>query len=99
MNTLAPKPRTDQTAINTVIDTATARWRRNKQPDSFTTKVAIRQDGQVDHVNVRIYHHETFPLGGQTFTVDVRALPDNRETPGQLFHRARIHLAPHERCR
>ena len=99
MTTIAAKPQDNQAVINTAINTAATRWRRNQQPDSFTTKVAIRREGEVDYVNVRIYHHETFPLGAQTFTVDVREFPDSRETPGQLVHRGRIHLAPHERCR
>ena len=84
----------EQKAINTVINTATLRWHRNKQPGTFRTKVATRKDENIEHVNVHIYHHETFPLGGQSFTVDVRNLPGQQEQYGELVHRDRIHLTP-----
>ena len=83
----------EQRALDHAVDTAKIRWHRNKRPDTFRTKVATKNGDQTEHVNVHIYHHETFPLGGQTFTVDVRTLPDHHEQPGNLLHRDRLNLA------
>ena len=93
------KPQLEESAIRTAIQTATTRWRRNKQPDAFSTKVAVRNNRELEYVSVRIYHHETFPQGSQTFTMEVRELPDTTGEPGEFIHRERLHLAPHERCR
>ena len=86
----------EQKALDTAIGAATMRWRRNKQPNSFRTKVPTRHKDVIEHVQVHIYHHETFPQGGQTFTVDVRELPAADEQHGQLLHRDKIHLAVSE---
>lgn len=91
-------PMTPQ-SIDTAINNAKARWNRNNQPDRFITRTPTRNGDVLEHVNVHIYHHETFPLGGQTFTIDVRTLPDDRQNPGELLHRTRFHLAPEEALR
>ena len=96
MTTLTTNPSSNQTAINIAIETATMRWRRNKQPNTFRTKVPTRQRDVIEHVQVHIYHHETFPQGGQTFTVDVRELPRTDEQYGELLHRDKIQLAASE---
>ena len=46
-------------------------WKRNGRKDSFTADVMTGDQGN-ETVHAHIYHHETFPEGGQTFTVDLR---------------------------
>ena len=67
--------------------TAVQRWKENESPDDFTTNVTIETENGTQELTVAIYHHETFPLGSQLFTVDIRSqdpYPDN------LLHRERI---------
>ena len=67
--------------------TAVRRWKENESPDYFTTDITIETENGTQELTVSIYHHETFPLGAQLFTVDIRSqdpYPDN------LLHRERI---------
>ena len=67
--------------------TAVRRWKENESPDDFTTDVIIETENGTQELTVSVYHHETFPLGSQLFTVDIRSqdpYPDN------LLHRERI---------
>ena len=42
-----------------------------------------------------MYHHETFPMGGQLFTIDVRPLtPEGEGDRTRLLHRERITHMP-----
>ena len=64
--------------------TAVRRWKENESPDDFTTDITIETENGTQELTVSIYHHETFPLGGQLFTVDIRSqdhLPRQPPTP------------------
>ena len=48
---------------------------------SATVKVGNKQ------ARVHIYHHETHPSGGQTFTADVTELPSGQHAGRRRIHR------------
>ena len=91
-----------ESAVEAAVATARSRWDQEKQPDSFVTTVTAPiptpDGGTTEQVRVHISHHETFPMGGRTFTVNVREMPDTRDQPGTLLHRERIHLS-HDQLR
>ena len=51
-------------------------WEKAGHEDDFRMNVT-GDDGETIHVHIS--HHETFALGGQTFTVDVRPYQDSEE--------------------
>ena len=68
------------------LERAAAKWAEAECPDRF----AARIDGAGGApAYVFIYHHETFPLGGQLFTGDVR-IDENPNS--ELVLRRRISL-------
>ena len=84
----------EQDAINSAIRKARARWEDEQKPDRFHTTVEAKLNESPENINVHIYHHETFPLGAKSFTVDVRSLPDTPQNPGRLLRRQRIDTPP-----
>ena len=55
------------------LERAVVKWHRSGNPVDYICRFR-QSNGKIIHV--RIYHHETFPLGGQVFTADVRAGED-----------------------
>ena len=66
---------------------AVRRWNENESPDDFTTEITSETENGTQELTVSIYHHETFTLGGQLFTVDIRS---QEPYPDNLLHRERI---------
>ena len=60
------------------------RWRRDRCPDQFETAATHDAEHGPEQLTISIRHHETFPMGGQLFTVDIRS-PD--PYPDNLLHR------------
>ena len=79
--------------LDFTVKTATKRWQSKNKPDTFRTRVTVKDTANTDQLSVRIDHRETFPSGGRTFNVDIRSVPDNKKSPGNLIHRQKIHLA------
>ena len=79
--------------IDSAVKTATKRWHSKEKPNTFRTRVTVKEPAHTGQLSVRIDHRETFPLGGRSFRVDVRSVPDNKKSPGSLIHRQQIHLA------
>ena len=79
--------------IAQVLDTAETKWEQAGAKDMFTTRLKVPDDPNETEVNVQIYHHETFPLGGRTYTADLRSLPPEGKTvaEGHLIKRHRFH--------
>ena len=73
--------------LHNPFKTAVRRWKENESPDEFTTDATLETENGTQELTVSIYHHETFPLGGQLFTVDIRS---QDPYPGNLLHRERI---------
>ena len=83
--------------ISQAIDLATQRWRKANTPDRFTTCLQPDISSLDQPVEVQVYHHETFPMGGQLFTVDVRPLtPEGKGDPTRLLYRERISHIPQD---
>ena len=83
-----------QVSIDYAFQVANKRWKNKDHPQRMTTKVKVTDDMENRAVNVIIYHHETFPSGGQSFTADMRKLPDvgQKAADGELIERRRFHL-------
>lgn len=83
-----------QASIEHAFQVAEKRWKNKEPPQLMTTRVKLNGDLEPSTVNVIIYHHETFPSGGQTFTADVRKLPDagQKAAEGEFTARRRLHL-------
>ena len=79
--------------IESAVKTATERWQSKERPDTFRTRVTVKGGAHNGPLSVRIDHRETFPGGGRTFKVDIRAVPDTKRAPGSLIHRQQINLA------
>ena len=84
----------EQASIEYAFQVAKKRWKNKENPQQMRTKVKLTEDLENPEVNVFIYHHESFPSGGQTFTADLRKLPDagQKPTEGALIERRRFHL-------
>lgn len=67
--------------------TAVRLWKENESPNDFTTDITIETENGAQELTVSVYHHETFPLGSQLFSVDIRS---QDPYPGNLLHRERI---------
>ena len=68
------------------LERAVEKWVQAECPDQFAALINTAGDAPA---YVSIYHHETFPLGGQLFTGDVR----KDENPNsELVLRRRISL-------
>ena len=83
-----------QTSIEHAFQAAEKRWKNKENPQRMTTRVRLSGDIEPPVVNVIIYHHETFPSGGQSFTADLRKLPEagQRAAEGKFITRRRFHL-------
>ena len=83
-----------QSSIEHAFQVAGKRWKDKENPQRMTTRVKITDDMENPAVNVIIYHHETFPSGGQSFTADLRRLPEagQKAKAGELIERRRFHL-------
>ena len=83
-----------QESIEHAFQVAEKRWNRKKHARRITTRVNLTGDKEDPTVNVIVYHHETFPSSGQTFTADLRRLPEagQRATEGEFMARRRFHL-------
>jgi hypothetical protein len=83
-----------QVSIEYAFQVAGKHWKNKENPQRMTTKVKLTDDLENTEVNVVIYHHETFPSGGQSFTADLRKLPEagQKATEGELIDRRRFHL-------
>ena len=68
------------------LERALTKWRGAGYPVDYSCRVKQPNGGTI---HVCVYHHETFPLGGQVFVADVRAGED-RLSP--LLMRRRISL-------
>ena len=66
--------------------TAVKQWRLQECPDWFETDITNETEQGPKQLTISVGHHETFPLGGQLFTVDIRSGP----YPHILLHRERI---------
>lgn len=76
--------------LQRIAGQAETQWRKREDPRWKTTKFqATDQDGNAVPLKVEFYHHETFPMGGQLYTLDVR-----RADTGQLLHQDRLSLDP-----
>ena len=86
--------RTDQPPahLREPLRTAISRWDRRGRPDGFS--ISLKDEAEQE-VHIFVYHHETFPRGGQLFTADVRNSPD-QYAPNSLLHRERIQSHPGE---
>lgn len=69
--------------MNQALNHALKTWEQTGQPDKFTATV---QPGN-GQAKVHIYHHETHPSGGQTFTADITELPSGKHAGRQRIHR------------
>ena len=69
------------------FDEAVEQWNEADNPDKFTFPVTAgpKNDPAAPKV-IKIYHHETFPLGGRLYTMDSRS---GEEYPYNLLHRTR----------
>ena len=83
-----------QASIEHAFHVAGKRWKNKENPQRMTTRVKLTDDLENPEVNVIIYHHETFPSGGQSFTADLRKLPmaGQKAREGELIDRRRFHL-------
>ncbi len=83
-----------QASIEHAFQVAEKRWNKKENPQRMTTRVRLTDDEANPVTHVIIYHHETFPSGGQTFTADLRKLPEagQRATEGEFIARRRFHL-------
>ncbi len=83
-----------QASIEYAFLVAERRWKNKENPQRMTTRVNLTGGMRPSVANVIIYHHETFPSGGQTFTADMRKLPEAGQKPsiGELIERRRVHL-------
>lgn len=83
-----------QASIEHAFQVAEKRWKNKDTPQRMTARVKLTEDLETPVVNVLIYHHETFPMGGQTFTADMRKLPEagQKASGGALIERRRFHL-------
>ena len=81
-------------SVEHAFQVARKRWENKENPQRMRTKVKFTDDLENPEVNVFIYHHETFPSGGQTFTADMRKLPKAGQKAdwGELIERRRFHL-------
>ena len=69
--------------LTAAVNRAQLRWEEQGHPDDFRTTTQTNLGPAIVH----IYHHETFPSGGRTFTADVRQ-PEG----GQHLGRKRINI-------
>lgn len=83
-----------QASIEHAFQVAEKRWKDKENPQRMTTRVKLNGGMVPPVVNVIIYHHETFPSGGQSFTADMRKLPEagQKASQGELIERRRFHL-------
>ena len=81
-------------SVEHAFQVAEKRWNNKENPQRMVTRVKLTNDLENPSVNVVIYHHETFPSGGQSFTADLRELPKSvrKATEGALIERRRFHL-------
>ena len=84
----------EQPSIEHAFQVAKKQWKDRETPPRMTIRIKPTGDVDTPVVKVIIYHHETFPSGGQSFTADMRKLPDagQRATEGELIARRRFHL-------
>ena len=68
------------------LERATAKWAQAECADQFAARIDTAGGAPA---YVFIYHHETFPLGGQLFTGDVR-IDENPNS--ELVLRRRVSL-------
>ena len=68
-----------------IMEKAIREWAGDGHNDSFGTDFNSEDEGTI---HVHIYHHETFPQGGQSFTVDLRPERDSQT----LLERRRVTL-------
>ena len=83
-----------QASIEYAFQVAEKRWRNKENPQHMRTRVKLTGDMETPAVNVIIYHHESFPSGGQNFTADMRKLPESgqKASEGEFIERRRFHL-------
>ena len=83
-----------QASIEYTFQVAERRWKNKENPQRMTTRVKLTDVMEPQVVKVIIYHHETFPSGGQTFTADLRKLPvaGLKADEGEFIARRRFHL-------
>ena len=81
-------------ALDFAAATARARWRRNRRPDRFSTKVTVKDGQQTVNVKVTLAHKETFPLGGRTYNLSIREPDQPDGAPGDLLRKEPVHLSP-----
>ena len=84
----------EQASIEYAFQVAEKLWNKKENPQRMTTKVKFTENPEIPEANVVIYHHETFPSGGQTFTAELRKLPEagQKLSMGALIERHRFHL-------
>ena len=83
-----------QASIEHAFQVAELRWKNKENPQRMTTRIKLTDHMENPVVNVIVYHHETFPSGGQSFTADLRKLPEagQRAAEGEFIERRRFHL-------
>ena len=83
-----------QATVEHAFQVAEKRWKNKENPQRMTTRIKLTNYPESPVVNVIIYHHETFPSGGQTFTADMRKLPEagQKADMGALIERRRFHM-------
>lgn len=65
--------------LTAVVNQAQLRWGEQGCPDDFRTTAQT----SIGPTIVNIYHHETFPSGGRSFTADVKQ-PEGGRHLGRL---------------
>ena len=73
----------DSEELTDFVNRAQLRWEEQGCPDDFCTTTQT----SIGPTIVNIYHHETFPSGGRTFTADVEQ-PEG----GRHLGRLKIHI-------
>ena len=69
------------------FNNAVKQWRLQECPDEFKISTANETEQGTQQLTISVRHHETFPLGAQLFTVDIRS---QDPYPNNLIHRERI---------
>ena len=100
MNAQEAQMTVSEPALDYAAATARVRWRRNRQPDRFSTRVTVKDGYHTRVVKVSIAHKETFPLGGRAYSLSItdpeKAPVSTSETPQEPLRRETLHLAADE---
>ena len=87
-------------ALDYAAATARVRWRRNRQPDRFSTRVTVKDGYHTRVVKVCIAHKETFPLGGRAYNLSItdpqQDPASGSDNPQEPLRRETLHLAADE---